>query len=92
MTAANPWKNLFYASEVPGVFKSISLTSYSPGQPMTVQEQQYKWLEAELKAVRAHQHHLGGPEQPAANRCVRCTVPAGCCHHACAHPDADGGR
>eukprot|EP00775_Hariotina_reticulata_P006213 gene6212-6449_t len=48
---AAPWSNMYWSTAVPGVFKAIFLTSYSPGQTMSSSEQQYKWLEAELQAV-----------------------------------------
>lgn len=47
-TVANKWENLYYAVEVPGVFKAIHITSFSFQQPMTASEEQYTWLKAEL--------------------------------------------
>jgi hypothetical protein len=35
----------------PGVFKAIHITSFSFNQPMSKSEEQYLWLEQELKKV-----------------------------------------
>eukprot|EP00878_Enallax_costatus_P047102 GHUV01057496.1.p1 GENE.GHUV01057496.1~~GHUV01057496.1.p1 ORF type:complete len:373 (+),score=76.41 GHUV01057496.1:799-1917(+) len=51
-TKSNPYTNLYYSVELPGVFKSISLTSYSIDQKengFNKEQEQYKWLEQELK-------------------------------------------
>lgn len=47
----DPFSNLYYAVEVPGVMKFISLTSYAPGQTFDHSEPQYKWLSHELSKV-----------------------------------------
>eukprot|EP00878_Enallax_costatus_P020763 GHUV01021956.1.p1 GENE.GHUV01021956.1~~GHUV01021956.1.p1 ORF type:complete len:390 (+),score=60.00 GHUV01021956.1:1278-2447(+) len=49
VSSLKPFNNLYYAVELPGVFKAIFLTSYSPGQTFSKDEEQYVWLEKELK-------------------------------------------
>lgn len=51
VSESKPFQNLFYAVELPGVFKAIFLTSYSPGQTFSKDEEQYVWLQQELKQV-----------------------------------------
>lgn len=51
VSAANPWTNLYYTVEMPGLFKYIALTSYSPGQTFNQSEEQYVWLEEQLRTV-----------------------------------------
>ncbi|WIA32552.1 hypothetical protein OEZ86_003360 [Tetradesmus obliquus] len=48
VTAEDPFANLYHAAELPGVFKALFLTSYSPNQTFGKQEEQYKWLEQQL--------------------------------------------
>lgn len=48
---AQPFANLYYTVELPGVYKYIGLTSYAPGQTFSADEEQYRWLEAELQKV-----------------------------------------
>jgi hypothetical protein len=55
VTSSSPYSNLYYSVELPGVFKSISLTSYSPDQEKNgfgSADEQYKWLQQELAKVR----------------------------------------
>lgn len=52
VSAEAPFANLYYTVEVPGVVKYIALTSYAPGQTFSTEEEQYVWLEQELKKVR----------------------------------------
>ncbi len=51
VSSASPFANLYYAVELPGVMKAIFLTSYSPQQTFSKEEEQYKWLVQELKQV-----------------------------------------
>lgn len=51
VSRSKPFHNLYYAVELPGVFKAIFLTSYSPGQTFSEDEEQYKWLKKELRKV-----------------------------------------
>jgi hypothetical protein len=55
VTSKAPYNNLYYAVELPGVFKAISLTSYSPDQDKNGfgSDEQYQWLQAELANVSA---------------------------------------
>lgn len=51
---SNPYTNLYNTVELPGVFKSISLTSYSPDQVKNgwnQDQEQFKWLEQQLQQV-----------------------------------------
>jgi hypothetical protein len=50
-SAAQPFTNLYYTVELPGVYKYIALTSYAPGQTFSADEEQYVWLERELQQV-----------------------------------------
>jgi hypothetical protein len=52
VTAAQPFANSYHAVELPGVFKALFLTSYSPNQTFSRQEEQYRWLEQQLAQVR----------------------------------------
>jgi hypothetical protein len=52
VTAAQPFTNSYHAVELPGVFKALFLTSYSPNQTFSRQEEQYRWLEQQLAQVR----------------------------------------
>lgn len=50
----NLYTNLYYSVELPGVFKSISLTGYSIDHVKNgfdEDQEQYKWLEQELDKV-----------------------------------------
>lgn len=49
VTKVRPFHNLYYAVELPGVYKAIFLTSYSPNQTFSDHEKQYKWLKSELR-------------------------------------------
>lgn len=51
MSAARPFNNLYYTVELPGLYKFIALTSYAPNQTFSPDEEQYSWLEQELKQV-----------------------------------------
>jgi hypothetical protein len=56
VTSSFPFSNLYYAVELPGVFKALSLTSYSPSQAKhgygSSEDEQYSWLQQELAQVR----------------------------------------
>jgi hypothetical protein len=56
VTSSSPFSNLYYAVELPGVFKALSLTSYSPSQAKhgygSSEDEQYSWLQQELAQVR----------------------------------------
>jgi hypothetical protein len=51
VTAAEPFANSYHAVELPGVFKALFLTSYSPNQTFSREEEQYRWLEQQLAQV-----------------------------------------
>lgn len=55
VSAARPFSNLYYTVELPGLYKYIALTSYAPNQTFSPDEEQYRWLEQELKQVWAVQ-------------------------------------
>jgi hypothetical protein len=70
VTSKAPYSNLYYAVELPGVFKVISLTSYSPDQEKNGfggDGEQYKWLQAELANVSAAS--IAGLQQPLCRSC-----------------------
>lgn len=50
-TPAEPFNNLYYKVEVPGVLTAIFLTSYAWNQTMQPTEQQYKWAQQQLEKV-----------------------------------------
>jgi hypothetical protein len=52
VSSAAPFSNLYYTVELPGLYKYIALTSYAPNQTFSPDEEQYRWLEQELKQVR----------------------------------------
>ena len=58
VSADKPFNNLYYAVELPGVYKYIALTSYAPNQTFSHQEEQYTWLEQELSKVSDPISHL----------------------------------
>jgi hypothetical protein len=51
VSKANPFANLYYTVEVPGVMTYIALSSYAPGQTFDHSEEMYNWLVQTLDKV-----------------------------------------
>lgn len=41
----------YYSFDIPGVAHMVFITTYIPDDPQTTNTSQYRWLEADLKAV-----------------------------------------